>query len=189
MHRGCIISYFSRHITLQPWLPTEAKQGWAWSVPGWETSWVKLGCCWKRCLWDQQGVLTLLSVWVLMPQYSDGDTILSFGWDVKLRTWPSVVIKNPRKSFEKSRGVTRHPGRIFPLAPDHHGLLTIPIHWLASSLWLFSTNKLVCGGRSSALWLPSHNPGGCCTLVVNEEIPPFYVKRFEYPEKRYINVT
>ncbi len=24
--------------------------------------------------------------------------------------------------------------------------------------------------------------GGC-------EIPPFYVKRFEYPEKRYINVT
>ncbi len=22
-----------------------------------------------------------------------------------------------------------------------------------------------------------------------EEIPPFYVKRFEYPEKRYINVT
>ncbi len=29
----------------------------------------------------------------------------------------------------------------------------------------------------------------CCTLVVVEEIPPFYVKRFEYPEKRYINVT
>ncbi len=23
----------------QDWLPTEAKQGWAWSVPGWETSW------------------------------------------------------------------------------------------------------------------------------------------------------
>ncbi len=31
--------------------------------------------------------------------------------------------------------------------------------------------------------------GGCCTLVVVEEIPHFYVKRFEYPEKRYINVT
>ncbi len=28
-------------------------------------------------------------------------------------------------------------------------------------------------------------PGGCCTLGVVEEIPPFYVKRFEYPEKRY----
>ncbi len=23
----------------QDWLPTEAKQGWAWSVPGWEISW------------------------------------------------------------------------------------------------------------------------------------------------------
>ncbi len=32
-------------------------------------------------------------------------------------------------------------------------------------------------------------PGGCCTLGVVEEIPPFYVKRFEYPEKRYKNVT
>ncbi len=26
-------------------------------------------------------------------------------------------------------------------------------------------------------------------IQVDEEIPPFYVKRFEYPEKRYINVT
>ncbi len=25
--------------------------------------------------------------------------------------------------------------------------------------------------------------------MVNEEIPLFYVKRFEYPEKSYINVT
>ncbi len=33
--------------------------------------------------------------------------------------------------------------------------------------------------------------GGCCTLVVDEEIPPspYYVKRFECLEKRYINVT
>ncbi len=34
------------------------------------------------------------------------------------------------------------------------------------------TSKLVCGGRSGAIWLPSHHPGGCCTLVVDEEIPP-----------------
>ncbi len=27
------------HPVAQDWLPTEAKQGWAWSVPGWETSW------------------------------------------------------------------------------------------------------------------------------------------------------
>ncbi len=75
------------------------------------------------------------------------------------------------------------------LAFDHHGLLIIPIHWLASSLCLLSTNKLVCAGRSGTIWLPSHHPGGCCTLVVVEEIPPFYAKRFEYPEKHYINVT
>ncbi len=50
-------------------------------------------------------------------------------------------------------------------------------------------SKLVCGGHSGALWLPSHHPGGCCTLVVVEDIPPFYVKCFEYPEKHYINVT
>ncbi len=30
------------HPAAQDWLHTEAKQGWAWSAPGWETS---LGCC------------------------------------------------------------------------------------------------------------------------------------------------
>ncbi len=78
----------------------------------------------------------------------------------------------------------RHPGQICPLASDHHGLLIIPIHWYASSLCLLSTNKLVCGERSGALWLPSHHPGGCCT-------PPHNVERFEClekAEKRYINV-
>ncbi len=70
----------------------------------------------------------------------------------------------------------RHPGQTSPLASDHHGLLIIPIHWLASSLCLLSTNKLVCGGRSGALWLPSHHPGGCCTLVVDEEIAPLLCK-------------
>ncbi len=29
----------------------------------------------------------------------------------------------------------------------------------------------------------------CFKLVVDEEIPPYYVKRFECLEKRYINVT
>ncbi len=27
------------HPAAQDRLPTEAKQGWAWSVPGWETFW------------------------------------------------------------------------------------------------------------------------------------------------------
>ncbi len=65
---------------------------------------------------------------------------------------------------------------------------TLSVHTLIDFIGLISTNKLVCGGRSGAQWLPSHHPSGCCTLVVDEEIPPFYVKCFEYPEKRYINV-
>ncbi len=34
-----IISWQPYHPAAQDWLPTEAKQGWVWSVPGWETSW------------------------------------------------------------------------------------------------------------------------------------------------------
>ncbi len=30
---------------------------------------------------------------------------------------------------------------------------------------------------------------GCCTLVVDEEIPLYYVKRFEYPEKCITNTN
>ncbi len=51
-----------------------------------------------------------------------------------------------------------------------------PIHWLASSLCLLSTSKLVCGGRFGTIWLPSHHPGGCCTLVVDAEIIPLTKK-------------
>ncbi|XP_056302921.1 whirlin-like [Danio aesculapii] len=32
--------------------------------------------------------------------------------------------------------------------------------------------KLVNGVRPGTIWLLSHHPGGCCTLVVEEEIPP-----------------
>ncbi len=97
----------------------------------------------------------------------------SFGWDVKPRSWLSVVIKKSQDVLRKRVGVLpRHPGQTSLLASDHHGLLIIPIHWLASSLCLLSTNKRVYGGRSGALWLPLHHPGGCCTLVVDEEIAP-----------------
>ncbi len=41
---------------------------------------------------------------------------------------------------------------------------------------LLSTSKLVCFGRSGALWLPSHHPGGCCTLVVDDEISQLLCK-------------
>ncbi len=37
----CILSTNQQlnHPVAHDWLPTEAKQGWAWSGPGWETSW------------------------------------------------------------------------------------------------------------------------------------------------------
>ncbi len=95
------------HPAAQDCFFTEAKQGWAGQYldgrpPG------------KLLLEEVLVRLTLWSVWVLTPQYSDGDTILlkalSFGWDVKPRSWLSVVIKNPIMSFEKSRG--GHSGQI-----------------------------------------------------------------------------
>ncbi len=63
---------------------------------------------------------------------------------------------------------------MFKLASNHYGLLIIPIHWLLHHC-LLSTSKLVCGGHSGAIWLSSHHPGGCCTLVVDEKIS-YYVK-------------
>ncbi len=140
------------------------------------------------------GVLTLWSVWVLTPQYSDGDTILSkklcLSDEMSNRDPDSLWSLEIPGCLSKRVGVlSRHPGQISPLVSNHHGLLIIPIHWLASSLGLLSTSKLVCGGRSCTIWLPSHHPGGCCTLLVDEEIPPYYVKLFECLEKRYINVT
>ncbi len=65
------------HITLQPkdWLPTEAKQVEPGQYldgrpPG------KTRLLLEEVLVRPAGVLTLWSVWVLTPQYSDGDSIL-----------------------------------------------------------------------------------------------------------------
>ncbi len=109
----------------------------------------------------------------------------SIGWDVKPRSWLSVVITNPMALLVKSKGVTlvswpNSPIGLWPLWPLNHphtmiGFITLsPLHQEA-------------GGHSGALWLPSHHPGGCCTLVVDEEIPP--LKHFECLETCYINVT
>ncbi len=82
-------------------------------------------------------------------------------------------LKIPGCPSNKSRSVTPASWSNSPIGlcpsswpPNHPN-----IYWLASSLFLLSTNKLVCGGHSGAIWLPSHHPG-----------------RFECPEKRYINV-
>ncbi len=85
--------------------------------------------------------------------------------------------KNPRISFEKSRGVTSASRPYSPISLWTSWPPSNPhICWLGLSLCLLSTNKLVCGEHSDAIWLPSHHPGGCCTLVVNEEIPPLLCK-------------
>ncbi len=72
------------------------------------------------------------------------------------------------------------------LASDHHGLLIIPIHLHHC---LLSTCSWCVWGVFWSNMAAVASSGGCCTLVVDEEIPPFYVKCFEYPEKLYINVT
>ena len=63
------------------WLASEAKQGWFWSVPGWETR-----CCWK---WSWRVSRRHSFLWSKKcPRAVIGDTALyrvpSFGWDVKL---------------------------------------------------------------------------------------------------------
>ncbi len=88
------------------------------------------------------------SLWVLTPQYSDGDTTVkkapSFGWDVKPRSWLSVVIKNPMALLVKSRGVTPVSWLKFPpLALVYHGHPIIPIPLIGSILTLSS--PLVAG--------------------------------------------
>ncbi len=111
----------------------------------------------------------------------------SFGWDVKPRS-----LKIPGCFSKRVSGVTLASWTNLPIGLWSSWPPNNPhICWLASSLCLLSTSKLVCGGRSSALWLPSHHPGGCCTLVVDEEIPPDNVECFEClekAEKHYINV-
>ncbi len=76
-----------------------------------------------------------------------------------------------------------YPGILvkFPHWPPNH-----PHTLIASSLCLLSTNKMV---HSGATWLPSHHPGGHCTLVDPLDPPPPHVKLFECQEKRCINVT
>ncbi len=80
------------------------------------------------------------------------------------------------KATVKETWASYHLSSATNWSPPCHAELRQQLHWLASSLCLLSTNKRVCGGRSGALWLPSHHPGGCCTLVVDEEIAPLLCK-------------
>ncbi|KAG1946539.1 pumilio [Pimephales promelas] len=63
---------------------------------------------------------------------------------------------------------TRIRGHVLPLALQMYGCRVIQKALESIS----SDQQLECGERSGTLWQPSHHPGGCCTLVVVEEIPP-----------------
>ncbi len=71
----------------------------------------------------------------------------SFRWDVKARSWLSVVIKNPMISFEKIRGMTSASRPNLPIGLWHHGLLTISISadWFHHSLSSPPVNWCVVG--------------------------------------------
>ncbi len=75
----------------------------------------------------------------------------SFGWNVKSRSWLSVVIKNPRMSFEKNRDVTPASSPNFsiglwPSWPPNHphtliGFITLfPLQQWAGVWWTFWHN-------------------------------------------------
>ncbi len=63
------------HPAAQDWLPTEAKQGWAWSVPGWETP-EKTRLLLEEVLVRPVGGSPCSLCGSKIPQCSDGDTIL-----------------------------------------------------------------------------------------------------------------
>ncbi len=65
----------------------------------------------------------------------------------------------------------------WPYLWRHDSLSSPPVAgvWWEHTLTVFITlSPPVAGGwgRSGAIWLPSHHPGGCCRLVVVEETPP-----------------
>lgn len=91
------------------------------------------------------------------------ETALSFRWNIKPRSWLSVVIKNLRTLIlKKNRGIT-------PLSPSGPFL-----SWATNNLhpWIGYITLLSSPPIAGTLWLPSHHPGGCYTLVVVEEISP-----------------
>ncbi len=97
----------------------------------------------------------------------------SFGWDVKPRSWLSVVIKKPRMSFEKSRGVTSASWPIahWPLTSSpyidclHHSVSSPPISWcVVSGLAHYGCRRII--QVDAAHWTRRHPPSQCRALWV-----------------------
>ncbi len=76
----------------------------------------KLGCCWRGVSEASRGCSPCGLCASLHPSIVTGTLYCqkapSFGWDVKPRSWLSVVIKNPMALLVKSRGVSRCTGQI-----------------------------------------------------------------------------
>ncbi len=91
----------------------------------------------------------------------------SFGWDVKPRSWLTVVIKNLMSLLIKSRGVTPVLAKFPPLASDHNGLLIIPIHLIgsmnlsppAAGVWWAHWRHCPVAAVASSKWM-LHTGGG-----------------------------
>ncbi len=114
----------SYHPAAQDWFPTEAKQGWAGQYldgrpPG------KTRLLLEEVLVRPAGGAHPVVCVGIVTGTVYCQKAMSFGWDVKPRSWLSVVIKNPRVSFEKSRGVTSAswpnlPIGLWPSWPPNH---------------------------------------------------------------------
>ncbi len=87
----------------------------------------------------------------------------SFGWDVKPRSWLSVVIKNPMSLIVKSV-LAKFP----PLALVNHGLPIIPIHLIGSislssppvaGVWWAHWRRCAVAAVASSKWM-LHTGGG-----------------------------
>ncbi len=129
-------------------------------------------------------------MWVLTPQCGDGTLYCKKHFqslsDEMLNRGPDSLwsLKIPGCTSKKSRGVTPVSWPNFPIGPSQSWPPNHP-HTLIGFITVFSPPV---AGVWWAFW-HTMAPGGYCTLVGVEEIPPHTVKRFECLEKHYINAT
>ncbi len=177
-----LLKWQAFHPVAQDWSLTEAKQGWAWSVPGWVTSWENSVAAGRGTSEASRGCSPcgLCGSWrpIIVMGTLYCQQAPSFGWDSKPRSWLSVVIKNPRTSFEKSRGVTsaywpNSPLGLWPSWPSnnpHICWLVLPISWcVVGILAHFGCHRIVQVDAAHWWWIRRY--------------PPHNVKHFECLEK------
>ncbi len=128
------------HPAAQDRLPTEAKQGWSWSVPGWET----------RLLLEE----------VLVRPAGGAHPVVCVGHNAPVYWQGHYTVNKHRLSGEK---LNRGPDSLWslnvvlakfpPLARVNHGLPIIPIHLIGSMTFSSLHLYLVCGERTGTVVL------------------------------------